>query len=191
MPASWPLQAPSHELDSIDLHASHDRGVTRRAFAKYTASMATVPLVVGMTRVPEAQQAMGTLQDNKTIVGRWFTEFWGNPWNPKVIDDLAAPDMLLQYSLHAPRKGREDVRAFITGFRSAFPDLGFSGTADLIAEGDYVVGPLDWRRHSHGSCLQRLPRRIVARRLGAQDALRRHDRDQGREWEDRRRDRAR
>ena len=26
------------------------------------------------------------------------------------------------------------------GFREAFPDLGFSGAADLIAEGDYVVG---------------------------------------------------
>ena len=25
-------------------------------------------------------------------------------------------------------------------FRAAFPDLAFSGTADLIAEGDYVVG---------------------------------------------------
>jgi len=79
-------------------------------------------------------------QENKAIVGRWFTEFWGNPWNPKVIDELAAPDMLLQYSLHAPRRGREDVRAFIKDFRAAFPDLGFAGAADLIAEGDYVVG---------------------------------------------------
>jgi predicted ester cyclase len=26
------------------------------------------------------------------------------------------------------------------GFREAFPDLNFWGTADLIAEGDYVVG---------------------------------------------------
>jgi len=25
-------------------------------------------------------------------------------------------------------------------FRAAFPDLGFAGAADLIAEGDYVVG---------------------------------------------------
>ncbi len=83
---------------------------------------------------------MNKEQQNKEIVGRWFTQFWGNPWNPGVIDELAAPDMLLQYSLHAPRRGREDVRDFITGFRAAFPDLGFGGTADLIAEGDYVVG---------------------------------------------------
>jgi predicted ester cyclase len=79
-------------------------------------------------------------QDNKAIVGRWFKEFWGNPWNPKVVDDLAAPDILLQYSLHAPRHGRDDVRAFMIAFREAFPDLSFAGTADLIAEGDFVVG---------------------------------------------------
>ena len=48
--------------------------------------------------------------------------------------------MLLKYSLHAPRRGREDIKAFMTDFRAAFPDLNFWGTADLIAEGDYVVG---------------------------------------------------
>ena len=48
--------------------------------------------------------------------------------------------MLLQYSLHAPRRGHDDIKAFMTGFREAFPDLAFSGAADLIAEGDYVVG---------------------------------------------------
>ncbi|HEY7578773.1 MAG TPA: ester cyclase [Acetobacteraceae bacterium] len=83
---------------------------------------------------------MAREQENKAIVGRWFKEFWGNPWNPEVIDHLATPDMLLQYSLHAPRRGREDVRNFMTDFRNAFPDLNFWGTADLIAEGDYVVG---------------------------------------------------
>jgi predicted ester cyclase len=83
---------------------------------------------------------MSKEQDNKAIVGRWFEGFWGNPWNPGIIDELAAPDMLLQYSLHAPRRGRHDVRAFMTGFRKAFPDLAFGGAADLIAEGDHVVG---------------------------------------------------
>ena len=77
---------------------------------------------------------------NKAVVGRWFTEFWGKTYNPGVIDDLAAPDMLLRYSLHAPRHGQQDIKAFQAGFREAFPDLNFWGTADLIAEGDYVVG---------------------------------------------------
>jgi len=49
----------------------------------------------------------------------------------------------LQYSLHAQRRGREDVKKFMTGFREAFPDLNFWGAADLIAEGDYVVGRWD------------------------------------------------
>ncbi len=83
---------------------------------------------------------MSKEQENKAIVGRWFKEFWGNPWNPKVIEQLAAPDIRLQYSLHAPRRGREDVKKFMAGFREAFPDLSFEGAADLIAEGDVVVG---------------------------------------------------
>jgi len=78
--------------------------------------------------------------ENKAIVGRWFTDFWGAKCNLGIVDELAAPDMLLQYSLHEPRRGREDIKAFMTDFRAAFPDLNFWGAADLIAEGDYVVG---------------------------------------------------
>jgi predicted ester cyclase len=83
---------------------------------------------------------MSKEDDNKAIIGRWFTNFWGKTCNLDIVDELAAPDMLLQYSLHAPRRGREDIKAFMTGFRDAFPDLNFWGAADLIAEGDYVVG---------------------------------------------------
>ena len=36
--------------------------------------------------------------------------------------------------MHAPLRGREQVREFARAFRAAFPDLGFEGTADLIAE---------------------------------------------------------
>ncbi|CEJ12706.1 SnoaL-like polyketide cyclase [bacterium YEK0313] len=84
---------------------------------------------------------MGKLEDdNKAVVGRWFTEFWGEKVDLAVVDALAAPDMLLRYSLHEPRRGRDDIKAFMTDFRAAFPDLHFRGTAELIAEGDYVVG---------------------------------------------------
>lgn len=83
---------------------------------------------------------MSKEDDNKSIVGRWFTDFWGKTCNLEVVDELAAPDMLLQYSLHEPRRGREDIKAFMSGFREAFPDLHFWGAAELIAEGDYVVG---------------------------------------------------
>jgi predicted ester cyclase len=83
---------------------------------------------------------MNKEDENKAVVVRWFTEFWGKDVNLAVVDQVAAPDMLLKYSLHAPRRGRDDIKAFMTDFRAAFPDLNFWGTADLIAEGDYVVG---------------------------------------------------
>jgi predicted ester cyclase len=83
---------------------------------------------------------MSKQDDNKAVVGRWFTEFWGKTVNLGVIDEIAAPDMLLKYSLHEPRRGHADIRAFMSDFRAAFPDLNFWGTADLIAEDDYVVG---------------------------------------------------
>ena len=84
--------------------------------------------------------SMSKEDDNKTVVARWFTEFWGKDLNLAVVDEIAAPDMLLKYSLHAPRRGREDIKAFMTDVRAAFRDLNFWGTADLIAEGDHVVG---------------------------------------------------
>jgi predicted ester cyclase len=90
---------------------------------------------------------MSKEDENKAVVVRWFTEFWGKDANLAVIDEIAAPDMLLKYSLHAPRRGRDDIKAFMTDFRAAFPDLNFWGTADLIAEGDYVVG--QWEGGTH------------------------------------------
>jgi predicted ester cyclase len=114
--------------------------MTRRTFGTNGLSAAAAALTLGSLATQPAGAATSKVENNKVIVGRWFTGFWGNPWNPRIIDELAAPDMLLQYSLHAPRKGREDIRSFMVGFRTAFPDLGFTGAADLIAEGDYVVG---------------------------------------------------
>ena len=125
---------PASTLDSI----------TRRDMLKTSTAAAVAAVALGAASTTHAETpldgASSKLNQNKAIVGRWFTEFWGNPWNPKVIEDLAAADMLLRYSLHAPRRGRADIKAFMVGFREAFPDLSFAGTADLIAEGDYVVG---------------------------------------------------
>jgi len=81
-----------------------------------------------------------SIEDNKGIVGRWFGEFWGPDYNPAVIDELAAPNIRFEYSMHAPCRGRDEVRGFAAKFRAAFPDLAFGATADLIAEGDWVVG---------------------------------------------------
>jgi hypothetical protein len=39
---------------------------------------------------------MSKEEDNKAVVGRWFTEFWGKNCNLAVVDAIAAPDMLLK-----------------------------------------------------------------------------------------------
>src|SRR3954462_11998221 len=80
-----------------------------------------------------------SVEDNKAVVVRWFTDFWGSDFDPAVIDEIAAPDIRFEYSLHQPLRGRDAVREFALRFRDAFPDLGFGATAELIAEGDYVV----------------------------------------------------
>ena len=96
--------------------------------------------MLGVRQQPLHQEnTMSKEHENKAIVGRWFTSFWGPACDLSIVDELAAPNMLLQYSLHEPRRGHADVKAFMTDFRAAFPDLSFGGVAGLIAEGDHVV----------------------------------------------------
>jgi predicted ester cyclase len=113
--------------------------ISRRGLVASAALAATLPVLRG-AKAQDKSATRSKEADNKAVVGRWFAEFWGEKYNPDVIDDLAAPDMLLKYTLHAPRRGREDIKVFMANFRNAFPDLNFWGTADLIAQGDYVVG---------------------------------------------------
>jgi predicted ester cyclase len=98
-----------------------------------------------------------SVEDNKAVVGRWFTEFWGSDFKVEVIDELAHPDIRFEYSMHSPRRGRDEVRVFATEFRAAFPDLAFSGTADLVAEGDYVVGQWEGGGTHSGPAFADLP----------------------------------
>ncbi len=76
---------------------------------------------------------------NKQIVVKWLDNFWGAKYNPAIIDELAAPDVILKYSLHKPRKGQADIKDFMKQFRDAFPDLAFTGAYPLLADGEYVV----------------------------------------------------
>jgi hypothetical protein len=83
--------------------------------------------------------------DNKAIVGRWFTNFLGETCDLSIVDELAAPDMLLQYSLHEARRGREDIKAFMTGFLAgSLPaatgrKMHFTGTTVLRLENGKIV----------------------------------------------------
>lgn len=76
---------------------------------------------------------------NKILVGRWLTDVWGEKCNLSAIDRLAAPNMRLRHSLHPPRRGREEVKAFMVGLRQAFPDFVLRSVDELIAEKDRVV----------------------------------------------------
>lgn len=110
-------------------------------FARRNAIKTGLFAVTGLGFLPRHPKASTEKESqNKAIIGRWFAEFWGKTYNPDVVAELASPDMLLTYSLHKPRHGREDIKAFMAGFRAAFPDLNFWGTAPLIAEDAYVVG---------------------------------------------------
>lgn len=42
------------------------------------------------------------------IVGRWFTGFWKSTCDLNIVDELAAPDMLSQYSLEVSNKAKEN-----------------------------------------------------------------------------------
>ncbi len=96
---------------------------------------------MGLGALPRYAEASTVLQSkNKVVVGRWFTQFWGKTYNPAIVDELASPEMILRYSLHRPRHGHEDINMFMSGFREAFPDLNFWGTAPLLADGDHVIG---------------------------------------------------
>ena len=103
---------------------------------------------------------------NKAVVARWFDRFWGKDFDPGVIDELAAPDIRFEYSLHAPVRGRDGVREFATKFRAAFPDLNFWGTADLIAEGDYVVGQWEGGGTQTGEAFDDMPVGSLPARTG-------------------------
>ena len=118
------------------------RLTTRRTFARSTACAAACA-IAGYVAAPAKTQAFGARSrswNNKAIVDRWFKEFWGHSWNPDVVDELCAPDILLQYLLQAPVRGRAEVKMFMTRFRKAFPDVRVSAATELVAEGEYVVG---------------------------------------------------
>ena len=67
---------------------------------------------------------MSKEEDNKALVDRWFTEFWGETCKLSVVDELAAPDMLLQYSLFMHRAvvvktSRRSCPDFVKRFRTS------------------------------------------------------------------------
>jgi SnoaL-like polyketide cyclase len=94
--------------------------------------------------------------DNKAVIARWFTEFWGKDVNLAVVDEIAAADMLLKYSLQEPRRGRNDIKAFMTDFRGNIPRSQFLGHGGSDRRGRVRRRSVGRWRHPYGSHVQRL-----------------------------------
>ena len=76
-----------------------------------------------------------SLDENKTIVQRWFA---GAYENEAIADEVIAPDYVGRFPPYPDVVGREAIKLFNRQTRTAFPDLELT-IDELIAEGDTVV----------------------------------------------------
>lgn len=79
-----------------------------------------------------------SIESNKAVVRKWIEQGW-NKHNINVIDEIYAPDFA-QHGGGPDLKSANDLKAFVTDYLKALPDLTFT-IEDLVAEGDRVV----WR----------------------------------------------
>lgn len=62
-----------------------------------------------------------TQEKNKQIVARYSEEFWGKG-NLCVVDELCADDVLSNYPMHGPRRGKEAVKQMLAEFKEVSPE---------------------------------------------------------------------
>jgi steroid delta-isomerase-like uncharacterized protein len=77
---------------------------------------------------------VNTTDTNKALVTRFVEEFWSKG-NLDAADEWMAPDAVI---VQPEVGGVAGLKAFNTGFRTAFPDW-YSTPEELIAEGDRVA----------------------------------------------------
>ncbi len=88
-------------------------------------------------------------EQNKTLFRR-FMEEAVNKGNLAAVDELISPDFVEHEELPpGTPPGREGVKAFVTVFRTAFPDLKAT-LSHLMAEDDMVVGRGTWTATHRG-----------------------------------------
>ena len=133
---------------------------------------------------------MSKEDDNKALVGRWFTDFWGENCDLQIVDELAAPDMLLQYSLHEPRRGHAEIKAFMTGFPRSVSKPRFHRRCRSHRRGRLCGRSMDRRRHPYRTGVQRFPDGIVASIDWKENAIYRNDGATDRQRQDHRRNRS-
>ena len=79
---------------------------------------------------------MGT-QDNKQASQRFLDEVL-NRGNVGIVDELVAPQFVDHQTPPGVPPTREGLKAWMSAFRTAFPDLHYT-VHDTVAEGDLVV----------------------------------------------------
>ena len=75
-------------------------------------------------------------EQNKANARRFYEEVW-NQGNLAIADELNAINFVDE-SLQPPVRSLEDLKHFVTMYRTAFPDAHFT-IEDIIAEGDKVA----------------------------------------------------
>jgi hypothetical protein len=74
-----------------------------------------------------------TESENKAIVGRSFTDFWGAKCNLGIVDELAAPEMLLHQNLREQARARPAAFDRQAGHRRQYDRLAGSGAKSASA----------------------------------------------------------
>lgn len=59
---------------------------------------------------------MSIEQTNKTIVGKYFDEYWAKG-NVSIVDELCSDDFLISYPNHGPRRGKAEAKRMLSEFR--------------------------------------------------------------------------
>jgi steroid delta-isomerase-like uncharacterized protein len=92
----------------------------------------------------------GTTAGAETVVRRYLEEVI-NRGDPAAADELLTPTFTIDHAgVPEVLRGPEAFKAFLAGFREAFPDI--RGTVeDVVAAGDKVAVRLTWRGTHRGT----------------------------------------
>src|SRR5262249_25693609 len=83
-----------------------------------------------------------TLEQNKSLIRRYYEEMW-NGWNYALADELLADNFLFRGSLGVSVQGRDGFRDYTRTVQRAFPDF-HNHIEEMVAEGDRVVARLTY-----------------------------------------------
>jgi len=93
-------------------------------------------------------EAAGAAERNKAIIRRWVEDGW-NKHNLALIDEIYASDVCQHDANGPPVTNVEELKGYVGGLMTAFPDLTFT-IESLAAEGDRVVWRFDCRGTHRG-----------------------------------------